>query len=251
MKIRSVGIIGGTQGLGARFATYFEKKFPDLEILVSGRETKITNNKIVQKCDLVIFAIPINVTESVIKACLSESRKNQIWADFTSIKQQPVEGMLKSQAQVCGLHPLFGPMPDIEGQPIIYSPVRIENDSLEALLALIANFDLVELEPKEHDDLMGIVQCASHFSDMVMGETLKNSGFDFETIWKVSSPAYRLKLQVMGRIFAQTPGLYADIAIENLSSLKYLQKFLTAAKELETVVGKGGAKRSSRSHECE
>ncbi len=236
MKIKSIGIIGGTQGLGARFAGYFEQKFPELEVMVSGRKTKVSNTRIVQCCDLVIFAVPISVTEQVIEECLPFSREDQIWTDFTSVKQQPVKAMLQSKSEVCGLHPLFGPLPNIEGQTLIYCPERISEDSLDNLLKLLGAFDLMAFSPKEHDDLMGIVQCASHMSDMVMGETLKNSGFGFETIWKVSSPSYRLKLEVMGRMFAQNPDLYADIATQNLSAPQFTNLFKRATDDLESTV---------------
>jgi len=236
MNLKSIGIIGGTGGLGARFESYFKLKFPDIEVLVSGRKTEITNKNIVQRCDLVIFAVPIDQTEGLIEALLPEAREDQIWADFTSIKQQPVAAMLQSKAQVCGLHPLFGPLPDIEGQTLIYCPARIDEAALGSLLALFANFNLMLFSPQEHDDLMGVVQCASHLSDMVMGETLRQSGLDFETIWQVSSPSYRLKLEVMGRMFAQNPDLYADIATQNLSAPAFTDLFTKATKRLNEIV---------------
>lgn len=236
MNIKSIGIIGGTGGLGARFETYFKLEFPELKVLVSGRKTCITNIKIVQECDVVIFAVPINQTLSVIKQLIPYARPDQIWTDFTSIKQQPVEIMLRSKAQVCGLHPLFGSLPEIEHQTLIYCPARIEPDNLAALLKLFAAFNLMKFSPQEHDALMGVVQCASHMSDMVMGETLRQSGFDFATIWQVSSPSYRLKLEVMGRMFAQSPDLYADIATQNLSAPQFTNLFKEASDHLETIV---------------
>lgn len=236
MNIKSIGILGGTGGLGARFESYFKEKFPELLVQVSGRSTKLTNQDLVEQSDLVIFAVPIDQTIEVIESMLPFSRVHQIWTDFTSIKQQPIEAMLKSKAQVCGLHPLFGALPEIEDQTLIYCPVRIEEESLGSLLALLQGFKLMEFSAADHDDLMGVVQCASHMSDMVMGETLRQSGLDFKTIWQVSSPSYRLKLEVMGRMFAQNPDLYADIATQNLSAPKFTNLFKNATDELEKVV---------------
>lgn len=238
MNIESIGILGGTGGLGTRFAEYFAHQFPELKVAVSGRKTKLTNQDLVEQSDLVIFAVPIDQTLKVIDSMVKHAREDQIWVDFTSIKQQPVEAMLKSKAQVCGLHPLFGPMPEIEGQTLIYCPERIEPETLSSLLALLKAFNLMEFSPGEHDDLMGVVQCASHLSDLVMGQTLRDSGFDFETIWQVSSPSYRLKLEVMGRMFAQNPDLYADIATQNLSAPRFTDLFKAATDELNAVVNK-------------
>lgn len=236
MKIKSVGILGGTGGLGARFESYFKEKFPGLEVKVSGRSTTLTNQNLVEQSDLVIFAVPIDQTIEVIESMVSYSRANQIWTDFTSIKQQPIDAMLKSKAQVCGLHPLFGALPEIENQTLIYCPERIDKTNLESLLSLLKAFNLMSFSPQAHDDLMGVVQCASHMSDMVMGETLRQSGLGFETIWQVSSPSYRLKLEVMGRMFAQNPDLYADIATQNLSAPKFTNLFKNATDKLAEAV---------------
>ena len=236
MNIKSIGILGGTGGLGARFESYFKEKFSELEIKVSGRNTTLTNQDLVEQCDLIVFAVPIDQTLAVIKAMVPFSRADQIWTDFTSIKQQPIEAMLKSKAQVCGLHPLFGPLPEIEDQTLIYCPARIEASGLKSLLELLDGFKLMKFSASDHDDLMGVVQCASHMSDMVMGETLRKSGLDFETIWQVSSPSYRLKLEVMGRMFAQNPDLYADIATQNLSAHRFTHLFKKATDELEHIV---------------
>jgi hypothetical protein len=35
MEIKSIGILGGTGGLGARFETYFKAKFPKIKVKVS------------------------------------------------------------------------------------------------------------------------------------------------------------------------------------------------------------------------
>ncbi len=239
VQINSIGIIGGVGGLGARLADHWRQRFPDREVLVSGRDTDVSNKNIVQKCDLVIFAVPIQVTDAVIRACLAESRADQIWADITSIKQGPVAAMLESKAQVCGLHPLFGPLPAIAGQPFIYCPARINVSALDSLLAMLSDFDLIEMTPEQHDDVMGVVQCVSHLSDLVMGETLRDSGLDFETIWRVSSPSYRAKLQVMGRMFAQDPGLYIDIATLNQSGPKFTARFQSALDRLKTLIDSG------------
>ncbi len=236
MKIKSIGILGGTGGLGARFENYFKEKFPELSVEVSGRRTKLTNQDLVEQSDLVIFAVPIDQTIEVIESMMPYSRPSQIWTDFTSIKQQPIDAMLKSKAQVCGLHPLFGALPEIENQTLIYCPERIDKINLESLLCLLKAFNLMSFSPQAHDDLMGVVQCASHMSDMVMGETLRQSGLDFETIWQVSSPSYRLKLEVMGRMFAQNPDLYADIATQNLSAPKFTNLFENATDKLAEVV---------------
>lgn len=237
IDIKKIGIIGGTHGLGKRFEVFFSGKYLDeKEVLISGRNTKITNKDIVETCDLVIFSVPIGVTEKVIMENIPYSRDEQIWVDITSIKQSPVKAMMESKAEVCGLHPLFGPLPEIKGNMIYYCPEKISHENLETLKMLLAEFKLIETTPKEHDDLMGIVQCVSHFSDLVMGETLRKSGLDFQKIIEASTPSYQLKLEVMGRMFAQNAELYASIATDNPSSNKYTNLFLEVTQDFQKYI---------------
>ncbi len=239
MNIRSIGIIGGTNGLGACFAEYFEnrgssaerQKGSKLEVLVSGRNTDITNKKIVQECDLVIFAVPISVTEQVMEEMVPYAKKDQVWADFTSVKTSFVQKMCSSCAQVIGMHPLFGPMQDIRGQKVFYVPERINNTSLESVLDLFSEFDLIKKSAQDHDRLMGVIQNVSHFSEFVMGETLRRLGYDMKELMEYSTASYKLKLEVMGRMFAQSGDLYANIATQNKEGIAFSAVFTEVAHE--------------------
>ncbi len=243
MKISSIGILGGTNGTGAVFATHFQKQFPHVEVLVSGRSTPLSNEDLAEKCDLVIFSVPIEVTRDVIRSCLPYSRPDQIWADFTSVKLFPIEEMLKSKAQVCGLHPLFGPTISVVGQKIVFTPVRINEADTQQLMALFSDLEILTTTPQEHDELMSVVQGLSHFSDFLMGVTLKDLKVDFEKVLQYSSPAYQLKLEVMGRMFSQNPHLYSQIAVQNTENKKTIAVFERAFQRLKNYldVGAGGA----------
>jgi len=243
MKIKSIGIIGGTHGIGESFANFFKEKYRNsMKVMVSGRNTKITNKKIVQECDLVIFSVPISVTEQVIKESLKYSRKNQIWADFTSVKKVPVELMLQSKAEVCGMHPMFAPTKAMVGQNIIFTPARISAENLKQLKEIFAELEILTIKSAEHDQIMAIVQGLSHLSDLTMGATLKNLGADFKKVLKFSSPPYRLKLDVLGRMFPQNSELYANIATSNPETIKTTQKFQEAFSELKKFIDNKDAK---------
>ncbi|MDH3324647.1 MAG: prephenate dehydrogenase/arogenate dehydrogenase family protein, partial [Candidatus Peregrinibacteria bacterium] len=244
MKIKKIGIIGGTHGIGQSFAKYFSKKFKDkITIYVSGRKTKITNKFIVQNCDLVIFSVPIFATEKVITEMSEFSKKGQIWTDFTSIKQIPINAMLKSKAQVCGLHPMFGPKKNITGDKIVFCPERISAKNLEQLKNIFEDFEIVTSNPTEHDKAMQIVQGISHFSDLVTGGAIKNSKISSSKLIKFSSPSYKLKFEVLGRMFAQNPDLYAQIIIENHQAVETYFRTLT---ELKTLIDKKDNKALSK-----
>ena len=93
-----------------------------------------------------------------------------------------------------------------------------------------------ELAPLEHDKLMAYVQVLSHFTELALAEALKNSGIKINDFLKYHSPAYRLKLDMMGRILNQDPNLYAQIQIQNPKSLKVMKEFLESAGKWTEIV---------------
>ncbi len=238
IKIKRIGIMGGTTGIGKSFFEFFNKKDKEeKEIKVTGRNTKITNKDIIETCDLVIFSVPITNTKKVITEVLPYSHPNQILVDFTSLKVFPVKTMLKSKSQVCGLHPMFGPFSNIsEGkQKIIFTPARITSQNLIILQNIFSEFTQHISTPEEHDELMGIIQGVSHFSDFITGVTIKNLKVDFRKVLNFSSPPYKLKLEVMGRMFAQNSDLYSQIMCKNATSIAF---FSSTVKKLQSIIEK-------------
>src|SRR5208283_3092649 len=126
------GIIGGTGKMGKLFAPVFERA--GYEVTVSGRSTTVTNAEIAETCDLVVVSVPIRDTVRIIGEIAPLLGKDQVLCDFTSLKVAPVAAMLKSEAQVIGLHPMFGPtVSSIARQTIIMCPARITGTMLSDL----------------------------------------------------------------------------------------------------------------------
>ncbi len=229
--IKKIGIIGGRKGIGAVFVDFFSKKYKgEKKILFSGRKTKTTNRDIIKQCDLVIFAVPIAKTVEVISENIKYTKTNQILMDFTSIKQDPVKAMLKGKAEVCGGHPLFGPLPNILGQKFVLCRERISDKHWIEVCDIFSDFELLQTTSKKHDKIMGVVQNLSHFSDFVLGKTLKDAEIDLTEILKFSSPPYRIKLDLLARIFAQNPDLYADISSFNEEGRQFEKEFLKSCE---------------------
>ena len=129
------GIIGGTGKMGRLFGPVFERA--GYEVLVSGRSTPLTNSRLAEQCDLVIVSVPIRDTVRVIEEIAPVLTQNQILCDLTSLKVAPVAAMMKSEAQVIGLHPLFGPtVPSLLHQTIVVCPARATEDAVSSLLAI-------------------------------------------------------------------------------------------------------------------
>lgn len=231
MNIKKIGILGGTNSLGKCFAKHWQKQFPEISVLVSGRQTELTNQDLVTQCDVVVFAVPIRVTKSVMTELAPLSRPEQIWLDITSTKQEPVKWMLASRAEVCGTHPTFGPMSDITGNTVVLCPARISDENFSLVKKLFSDFKTIETTPDNHDRMMGIVQNVSHFSDMVLGETLRRLNVDMKEVLQYTSPSYILKMDVMGRLFNQNADLYTQIATQNPYGTPFTKVFQEVATD--------------------
>ena len=224
-SINKVVIIGGAGALGKVFVTLFEQS--DYSVTSLEKNDWARADEIFTGADLVIVAVPIKLTVSVIEG-LSTLPKECILADITSVKDQPLQAMLKvHQGPVVGLHPMFGPdSPGMIKQVVVVCHGR-EPDKYEWLLEQMRTWGAVlhESSSKEHDSAMAFIQVMRHFSTFVYGQHLKEEDPSLASLLMFSSPIYRLELAMVGRLFAQAPELYADIIFNNAESLALLKRF--------------------------
>jgi len=223
--INKVVIIGGEGALGRVFVTLFEQSQYVVKTLEKDDWDK--SEELFADADLVLVAVPIKLTVSVIER-LSALPKQCILADITSVKNEPLEAMLKvHKGPVIGLHPMFGPdSPGMIKQVVVVCHGR-EPDKYEWFLKQMRTWGAVlhESSSKEHDSAMAFIQVIRHFSTFVYGQHLKEEDPDLSSLLMFSSPIYRLELAMVGRLFAQSPALYADIIFNNAESLALLKRF--------------------------
>lgn len=178
---------------------------------------------------LVIVTVPIAITCELIREKLTQLPPNCILADLTSIKAGPMDAMLAShQGPVVGLHPMFGPdVGSLAKQVVVVCHGR-EPHAYQWLLEQIEIWGarLVEAEPVKHDKAMQLVQAMRHFSTFVYGLNLCKEKADIENLLQFSSPIYRLELAMVGRLFAQSPELYADIIFAQQDSQDAISDYL-------------------------
>jgi prephenate dehydrogenase len=209
----SVGIVGGAGEMGALFRRFFEEA--GYTVRISDRDTPLDNRELVKSSSIVLFAVPLHLTVDVIRELVPLVREDQLLLDLTSLKAAPVEAMLQSRASVVGLHPMFGGgVKSFAGQTLAACPVRIEDKAWRELRALFesSGMRVKECTPEQHDRMMSIIQVLFHMTTMMMGRVLRELDVDiFETL-EYTSPSYRLEMDILGRIFAQNPSLYAAIS---------------------------------------
>lgn len=224
-NIAKVVIIGGEGALGRVFVRLFEQS--DYTVTTLEKDDWAKSEEIFAGADLVLVAVPIKLTVSVIER-LGNLPKQCILADITSVKNEPLQAMLSVHGgPVLGLHPMFGPdSPGMIKQVVVVCHGR-EPDKYEWLLEQMRTWGAVlhESSSKEHDSAMAFIQVMRHFSTFVYGQHLKEEDPNLASLLMFSSPIYRLELAMVGRLFAQSPALYADIIFNNAESLALLKRF--------------------------
>jgi len=234
---KTVGIIGGTGQMGQWFKGFFEKN--NCKVLIASRKTKLTPKECVPKCDVVIVTVPIDATLKVIKEISPLVREDALLMDLTSLKKEPVEAMLKySRSAVIGTHPVFGPSVNtIKNQTVVLCPARPKGWFKWLQGVLEKNGALVRVTtPEKHDKMMSIIQGVTHFSTIAVAHTLKKLGISVEESLHYTSPIYKLRMDVVGRLLNQDPKLYADIEMLNPENKKAMEEYIRSVRELLGIV---------------
>jgi len=236
----SIGIIGGTSGMGAFLARLFTRAGYAVEttgvIAVSPggpgetRHVGASNIDVASRHDLVVVAVPISVTVDVIREIGPHVRAGACLCDVTSVKRAPLEAMLSSAPEtvdVVGTHPMFGPSgDDMDRQRVVFC--RGRGQAGEARVRrLFESFgaEIIEATAEEHDAQMALIQVLVHEKTMVLGSVMERLKADLPRSLQFASPIYRIELATIGRMFSQRAELYADILTANPDGEKVSQMF--------------------------
>lgn len=237
-ELGKVVVIGGKGALGSVFVDMFQ--LSGYEVAILEQDDWQNADAIFNGAGLVLVSVPMKLTEEVISK-LSGLPEHCLLADITSTKSGPLHTMLEvHNGPVLGLHPMFGPdVPSLVKQVIVVCHGRYA-ERYAWLLEQMRSWGAIlnESTAQEHDDAMAFIQVMRHFCTYVYGSHLAGENPDLEKLIQFSSPIYRLELAMVGRLFAQSPNLYADIIFSNKQSLPLLKRFRDhldqALKMLET-----------------
>ena len=223
---KPVVIVGGAGGMGRQLHRAFERSGWPVRILEQGDWPQAA--EILKGAGTVVVSVPIDKTISVIEALTGLLPREALLCDVTSVKAGPV----------AGLHPMFGPdVASFAGQVFVYAPGR-DAAAAEPLLEQIRRWGakVVTCSAEEHDRSMGIIQALRHFTTFAYGVFLSKLNPDLSVILQLSSPIYRLELEMVGRLFAQDPRLYADIILANPRNTQLIRGYVESlAPELAMI----------------
>jgi len=232
-----IGIVGGTGRMGQLFAGILERR--GHRVLIASRSTALTPEAMVPQCDVVVITVPIAVTEQVIRQVGPLVRKDALLMDLTSLKEFPLNAMLqRCTGSVVGTHPVFGPsVQSFQGQTFVVCPGRGDAWHKWVLDFLCSEGAVIkETDAATHDRHMAIIQGMQHFSTIGLGMALRRLGMKPEALLEYSSPIYRIRLDMVGRILGQDPELYADIELQNRHNAESIGAYVAALRELQNVL---------------
>lgn len=235
--MQTLGIIGGKGLMGKFFADFFRHK--GFRVLISDINTKLTNRELVKKSDIVFFSVPIHLTSKIIKSVLPYTRPDQLLLDCTSLKIIPISDMMKSEASVIGLHPMFRPSPiGLKNQTIVMCVGRAKKEQVQMVKNWFSSAcaKIVEMTPKKHDRLMSIIQVLLHFHTIVLGHAMRKLGVPIRETLATASPIYKLEMDMIGRIFSQDPLLYGAIEMFNPETKRVTTALLKETQRLAKIV---------------
>ncbi|MGZ8412568.1 MAG: bifunctional chorismate mutase/prephenate dehydrogenase [Gemmatirosa sp.] len=237
---RTVAVIGGH----GRIGRVMTRLFGDLghRVVVSDLDTELAAAEAAAAADVVVVAVPIEVTEPVIAAVGPHVRDDALLMDVTSVKRAPVDAMLAAtRASVVGTHPMFGAsVHSLQGQRVVLCRARGDAWADWVARAFAARGLVVtETTPEHHDRVMAVVQVLTHFQTQVLGLTLARAGMPLDETLRFTSPAYLLELYVTARHFAQSPALYGPLEMRNPQLGAVTDAFRAAAGELADVLRAG------------
>lgn len=232
-----IGVIGGHGNLGNLIVKTLEQD--GFDVIVSDFETEITNIVLAKTADVIIVSVPINKTSDIIEEIKPYLSQKQLIMDVTSVKSEPVNQMLKTSADVIGLHPMFGShISSLKGQTIVMVKGRDNNNWFDKVQNYFKDKELKvkETTAKHHDKMMALIQVLVHFNTISLGHTMASLGYDVKETLEFTSPIYKMELSMVGRIFAQDPDLYGSIPLNNPHTKDVLKKHKENSEKLMQII---------------
>lgn len=220
-----VGIVGSAGAYGRWLQQFFRAR---MGLAVIGHDPADTQSvdeaELVRRADVLVFSAPIRRTAALIDrhvVLAGGSEAGKLWLDVTSIKTAPVAAMLRSQAEVVGLHPMTAPpkAPTLRGRVMVVCEARLQRwrpwvaDLLSALEA-----ECVQASPDQHDRVMALVQAMVHATHLAQAGVLRGQAAqvgDLAAVMPFRSASFEMDAAIIARILSLNPAIYEDIQFGN------------------------------------
>lgn len=237
---RRITVVGGRGIMGSFFCN---------RMATAGHEVRVLEyedwdraNILLGEADLVLIAVPLKHTISIVRRVAEYLSPHTILADVASTKVDIVQSMLKAHSgPVVGLHPMFGLGSEtFLGKKVVVCPGR-NSDAAQWVLDLIEadGGTLVTCTPEEHDAMMIAVQAIRFFSDFSLGTFYAREGVDIDRSLEFSSPLYRSEINIISRLVSQDAALYVDILMASPDRCAAIERMVSTYAHLANLLKRG------------
>jgi len=197
------------------------------------------------EAECVLVAVPISKIPEVIKSLAGQVQRGALLADITSVKSDVVEVMqtIEAKVELVSLHPLFGPgAASVKGKDFVVVPVK-PGQRYAALKHRLIELGarVTEMEAEEHDRLMAIIQCMTHFVLLAYLDALKSMK-GLKKAEKFRTPMFATLLDLAKSVLAGNPELYGELQVRNRYARVVRGSLLEACRSLDVAFSAGDAK---------
>ncbi|MBA7502078.1 hypothetical protein ES706_00654 [subsurface metagenome] len=197
------------------------------------------------EAECVLVAVPISKIPEVIKSLAGQVQRGALLADITSVKSDVVEVMqtIEAKVELVSLHPLFGPgAASVKGKDFVVVPVKPGRRYAALKHRLIElGARVTEMEAEEHDRLMAIIQCMTHFVLLAYLDALKSMK-GLKKAEKFRTPMFATLLDLAKSVLAGNPELYGELQVRNRYARVVRSSLLEACRSLDVAFSAGDAK---------
>jgi prephenate dehydrogenase len=186
--------------------------------------------------EIVVLGVPAQHLEEVLQASRPFLRPDALLLDVASVKVRPLallEQYAPPTAEICGLHPLFGPQSGregIAGLNVTLCPVRgTRADCVAAYLRDELGLEVHQRTPAEHDQRMAFVQGLTHFIARAL-EAMDIPDVAQKTV------AYQYLLDIKQNLAADSWDLFLTIENENPFAAETRARFVRELNELQRLL---------------
>jgi len=245
-----VAIIGGAGRMGSWFARYFLKH--GCEVLISdlnvdraeliakslGVRMVKSNVEAASIADLTLVSAPIDVTPTILLEIMPYLKEHAIVAEVSSLKSRVLPALKRIAergVKSLSIHPLFGSgARDMVGGKIALIPVidRVVEEDLTKRIFPEAEVIVVDCET--HDEVMALTLALTHFINIVFASVVGEE--DIRLLRSLGGTTFTLQLTLSEAVMSENPSLYASIQMDNECTVKYLDKFMSRAEKLRSII---------------
>ena len=226
MKLAIIGA-GAMGSWFARFAkqSRWDVTITDIDLDRANQVAKAEGIKVARSsqeavagANVVVVAVPISATPAVVSGIAKHMPVGSLLMDLSSAKADVFSEMrkLKTNSELASLHPLFGPgAKSVKGRKFISVPIktgRAYEDFVGQLRELGAI--VVEMDADEHDRLMAITQCLTHFVLMAYVKALKSMKHA-KRAEELQTPISGGMLELARAFLATCPDMHGEIQVGN------------------------------------